>query len=157
MEQTMISKPDWTKVAEVELVYRSKVKPSERPQITSSLDAYNIIKILWEEDKIDLVEQFKVLFLNRANKVLCLYNLSSGGITGTVADPRLIYSAALKVNAVSLILSHNHPSGSLKPSDVDRELTRKIKNAGSYFDMKVFDHLIITSETYFSFNDEGLL
>ena len=144
-------------VAEVELVYRSKVKPSERPQITSSLDAYNIIKLLWEEEKIDLVEQFKVLFLNRANKVLCLYNLSSGGITGTVADQRLIYSAALKVNAVSLILSHNHPSGSLKPSDADRELTLKIKNAGSYFDMKVFDHLIITSETYFSFNDEGLL
>jgi DNA repair protein RadC len=144
-------------VAEVELVYRSKVKPSERPQITSSLDAYNIIKILWEEDKIDLVEQFKVLFLNRANKVLCLYNLSSGGITGTVADPRLIYSAALKVNAVSLILCHNHPSGSLKPSNADRDLTGKIKNAGSYFDMNVFDHLIITSETYFSFNDEGLL
>jgi DNA repair protein RadC len=144
-------------VAEVQLVYRSKVKPSERPQITSSLDAYNIIKVLWEEDKMDLVEQFKVLFLNRANKVLCLYNLSSGGITGTVADPRLIYSAALKVNAVSLILCHNHPSGSLKPSDADKELTCKIKNAGSYFDMKVFDHLIITSETYFSFNDEGLL
>jgi DNA repair protein RadC len=144
-------------VAEVELVYRSKVKPSERPQISSSLDAYNIIKILWEEEKMDMVEQFKVLFLNRANKVLCLYNLSSGGITGTVADPRLIYSAALKVNAVSLILCHNHPSGSLKPSDADKQLTQKIKNAGSYFDMKVFDHLIITSEAYFSFNDEGLL
>jgi DNA repair protein RadC len=104
-----------------------------------------------------MVEQFKVLFLNRANKVLCLYNLSSGGITGTVADPRLIYSAALKVNALSLILCHNHPSGSLKPSDADKQLTQKIKNAGSYFDMKVFDHLIITSEAYFSFNDEGLL
>ena len=89
--------------------------------------------------------------------MLCLYNLSSGGITGTVADPRLIYSAALKVNAVSLILCHNHPSGSLKPSNADRDLTGKIKNAGSYFDMNVFDHLIITSETYFSFNDEGLL
>ena len=144
-------------VAEVELVYKSKVKPSERPLITSSLDAYNVIKLLWDDDKIDLVEQFKVMFMNRANKVLCLYNLSSGGITGTVADPRLIYAAALRINAVSLILCHNHPSGSLKPCTADIELTRKIKCAGSYFDMKVFDHLIITSETYFSFSDEGLL
>ena len=146
-----------SQVAEVELVYKSKVKPSERPHITSSLDAYNVIKLLWEEDKIDLMEQFKVLFMNRANRILCLYNLSSGGITGTVADPRLIYAAALRINAISLILCHNHPSGSLKPSGADIDLTRKIKTAGTYFDMKVFDHLIITSETYFSFSDEGLL
>jgi DNA repair protein RadC len=146
-----------SQVAEVELIYKSKVKASERPHITSSLDAYNVIKPLWDEDKIDLMEQFKVLFMNRANKILCLYNLSSGGITGTVADPRLIYAAALKINAVSLILCHNHPSGNLKPSEADIDLTRKIKTAGSYFDMKVFDHLIITSETYFSFSDEGLL
>ena len=98
-------------VAEVELVYKSNVKASQRPLISSSLDAYNVLKDLWEEGKMDLVEQFKVLFLNRANRVLCLYNVSSGGITGTVADPRLIFTAALKVNAVSLVLSHNHPSG----------------------------------------------
>lgn len=95
-----------TQVAEVELIYKSKVKASERPLISSSLDAYNVLKDLWEEGKMDLVEQFKVLFLNRANRVLCLFNVSSGGITGTVADPRLIFSAALKVNAVALILSH---------------------------------------------------
>jgi DNA repair protein RadC len=144
-------------VAEVELIYKSKVKPSERPLITSSEDAYKIIKLLWDDDKIDLLEQFKVLFLNRANRVLCLYNLSSGGITGTVADPRLIYSAALKVNAVSLILCHNHPSGSLRPSRQDEELTQKIKGAGAFLDMKVFDHLIVSSEGYLSFADEGLL
>ena len=146
-----------SQVAEIELIYKSKVKPSERPNITSSHDAYKLIKLLWDEDKIDLVEQFKVLFMNRANKVLCIYNPSSGGITGTVADPRLIYSAALRINAVSLILCHNHPSGNLKPSQADIDLTRKIKCAGQYFDMKVFDHLIITSETYLSFADEGLL
>ena len=156
MEKKMLEET-LNQVAEVELVYRSKVKPSQRPNITSSLDAYNLIKLLWDENKIDLMEQFKVLFMNRANKVLCLYNLSSGGITGTVADPRLIYATALKINAVSLILCHNHPSGSLKPSQADIDLTRKIKTAGSYFDMKVFDHLIITSETYLSFADEGLL
>ena len=146
-----------SQVAEVELIYKSKVKPSERPNITSSHDAYELFKLLWDEDKIDLMEQFKVLFMNRANKALCIYNLSSGGITGTVADPRLVYAAALRINAVSLILCHNHPSGSLKPSGADIDLTRKIKTAGTFFDMKVFDHLIITSETYLSFADEGLL
>jgi DNA repair protein RadC len=146
-----------SKVAEVELVYKSKVKASERPQIASSKDAYDILLAVWEEGKMDLVEQFKVLFLNRANKVLCIYNVSSGGITGTVADPRLIYSAALKVNAVSLILAHNHPSGALKPSRQDEELTQKIKGAGAFLDIKVLDHLIVSSEGYYSLTDEGLL
>ena len=146
-----------SKVAEVELVYKSKVKASERPQIVSSLDAYEVLKAIWEEGKMDLVEQFKVLFLNRANKVLCVYNVSSGGITGTVADPRLIFSAALKVNAVSLVLSHNHPSGSLKPSRQDEDLTQKIKGAGAFLDIKVLDHLIMSGEGYYSFADEGLL
>lgn len=146
-----------SKVAEVELVYKSKVKACERPQISSSSDAYELLKAVWEEGKMDLVEQFKVLFLNRAGRVLCVYNVSSGGITGTVADPRLIYSAALKINAVSLILSHNHPSGHLKPSRQDEELTQKIKCAGAFLDIKVLDHLIVSSEGYYSFADEGLL
>jgi DNA repair protein RadC len=89
--------------------------------------------------------------------VLCLFNVSSGGITGTVADPRLIYTAALKVNAVSLILSHNHPSGALKPSRQDEELTQKIKSAGAFLDIKVLDHVILSSEGYYSFADEGLI
>jgi DNA repair protein RadC len=146
-----------TKVAEVELVYKSKVKASERPQVVSSADAYELMKVVWEDGKLDLVEQFKVLFLNRANKVLCLYHVSSGGITGTVADPRLIFSAALKVNAVALVLCHNHPSGALKPSRQDEELTQKIKGAGAFLDIKILDHLIVSSEGYYSFADEGLL
>lgn len=144
-------------VAEVELVYRSKVKASQLPLISTAHDAYTILKALWDDDKIDLVEQFKVLFLNRANRVLSLFNVSSGGITGTVADPRLIFTAALKVNAVSLILTHNHPSGLLKPSRQDEELTLKIKNAGAFLDIKVLDHVILSSEGYYSFADEGLL
>ena len=146
-----------SQVAEVELIYRSKVKASERPVISSSSDAYSVLKDLWEEGKMELVEQFKVLFLNRANRILCLFNVSTGGITGTVADPRIIYTAALKVNAVSLVLAHNHPSGSLKPSRQDEELTQKIKSAGSFLDIKVLDHVILSSEGYYSFADEGLL
>lgn len=93
-------------VAEVELVYRSKVKASGRPQIISASDAHDVLVALREEGKMDLLEQFKVLFLNRANRVLCVYNVSSGGLTGTVADPSLFFTAALKVNAVALILAH---------------------------------------------------
>ncbi|TDH18468.1 DNA repair protein [Segetibacter sp. 3557_3] len=149
--------PAWSIVSEVELTYKSKVKASERPQIASSRDAYQILLKVWNEGKIDLQEEFKILFLNRANKVLGVYHLSTGGITGTVADPRLIFMAALKANCVALVLAHNHPSGSLKPSRQDEELTQKIKNAGLLLDIKVLDHLIITSETYLSFADEGLL
>lgn len=156
MEQ-LINKEAVVKVAEVELVYRSKVKASERPVVQSSTDAANILRVLWEEGKIELVEQFKVLFLNRSNKVICVYNVSSGGVTGTVADPKLIFMAALRVNAVNIILCHNHPSGSFKPSRADEELTQKIKGAGNFLDIKVLDHVILTAESYFSFADEGLL
>ncbi len=156
MEQK-INKEALISVAEIELVYRSKTKASERPWINSSSDAASIFRQLWEEEKLELLEQFKVLFLNRANKVTSLYNLSSGGVTGTVADPKLIFTAALKVNATALILAHNHPSGTLKPSRADEELTQKIKGAGQFLDIKVLDHIILSAEGYFSFADEGLL
>jgi DNA repair protein RadC len=146
-----------TRVAEVDLVYKTKVKASDRTVITCSMDAYHLFIQCWEHDKISLVEQFKVLFLNRANQVLGVYHLSTGGITGTVADPRLIFAAGLKLNTCGIILAHNHPSGSLKPSRADEDLTMKIKQAGGFLDIKVLDHLIIHSDGYFSFADEGLL
>ena len=156
MEQEMM-KPEWCQVAEVELVYRTKVKPSQRPKITTSVDAYEILQKIWNRDKIELVEEFKVLLLNRSNKVLGVLDASSGGITGTVADPRIILTAAIKANAVGIVLSHNHPSGSVKPSRADEELTLKIREAARFLDMTVLDHIIITSEGYYSFADEGLL
>ena len=149
--------PAWTIASEVELVYKSKVKASERPQILSSKDAYEILMKIWDEGKIDFVEQFNILLVNRANKVLGVYKVSTGGITGTVADPRQIFAAALKANACGLVLAHNHPSGTLKPSKQDEQLTSKMKEAGSFLDIKVLDHLIVTSESYYSFADEGLL
>lgn len=156
MEQEMM-KPEWCQVAEVELVYKTKVKPSQRPKITTSVDAYEILQKIWNRDKIELVEEFKVLLLNRSNKVLGVLDASSGGITGTVADPRIILTAAIKANAVGIVLSHNHPSGSLKPSRADEDLTVKIREAARFLDMTVLDHIIITSEGYYSFADEGLL
>ncbi|MBI1779793.1 MAG: JAB domain-containing protein [Sphingobacteriales bacterium] len=156
MEQTMIQ-PEWTKVAEVELVYKTTIKASERPKISSVKDSYKLLKELWNENTIEMQEEFKVLLLNRGNKVIGIYEASAGGITGTVADPRLILAAAIKSLSVSIILSHNHPSGNLKPSRADEELTQKIKIAASYHDIKVIDHIIITSEGYYSFADEGVL
>ena len=157
MEQLSFLLPEWTKVAEVELVYKTKVKASERPKINSSKDIYDVLRQIWDENKIEMLEEFKVIFLNRGNRVTGVYEASSGGITGTVADPRLILAAAIKSLAVSIILSHNHPSGNLKPSRADEELTLKIKEAAKYHDIRVIDHIIITSERYYSFADEGLL
>jgi len=102
-------------------------------------------------------EIFAVIFLNRANKINHFEIVSAGGITGTVADPRVILKKALEENAVSIILCHNHPSGSLKPSRADEELTAKIKEAAKYFDIKVIDHIIVSEDGYFSFADEGIL
>lgn len=156
MEQTL-QFPDWTKVAEVELVYKTKIKASERPKINSSKDIYEIMHQLWDANKMDMLEEFKVLLLNRANRVMGIYEVSSGGMTGTVADPRLILAAAIKSLSVSVVLCHNHPSGNLTPSRADEQLTRKIKEAAAYHDITVLDHIILTSEAYYSFADEGLL
>ena len=145
------------KVAEVELIYKSKVKPSERPQVKTSKDCYQLLLQTWDENKLEFVEQFKVVLLNRAQRVLGIYELSTGGVSGTVADPKLVFIAALKANACNIILSHNHPSGNLKPSRTDEDLTRKIKEAGNFLDIKVIDHIIVTGEGYYSFADEGLL
>ncbi len=147
----------WKTVSEIDLVYRTKVKNSERPHITSSRCAYNLIKDCWDPGKIKFLEQFKVLLLNQSNKVLGIYEASSGGITGTVVDIRLLFAAALKAGAVGLIITHNHPSGSLLPSNPDRYITAKIAQAGELLDIKLLDHLIITEESYYSFADEGAL
>jgi DNA repair protein RadC len=154
-----LSLEELNNVSEIDIVYKRKVtcKVSERPQIKSSSDVYEILLHYWDQDKIDLIEEFKVLFLNRSNRVLQIYNASSGGITGTVADPRLILAAALKVAACSMMLAHNHPSTSLKPSKADEELTNKIKYAAQFHDIKVLDHIIVSSEGYYSFADEGVL
>lgn len=144
-------------VAEIQLSYRSNVKPSLRPRITCSKDAFEVLKESWDDSKMELVEHFKVLLTNRANKVLGILEISTGGITGTVADPRLIFVAALKAGSIGIILAHNHPSGNLKPSQADIELTRKIKEGGKLLEIQLLDHIILTTEGYFSFSDEGLI
>ncbi|WP_409415748.1 JAB domain-containing protein [Flavobacterium sp. PS2] len=148
---------NWQTVSEIELIYKTKVKNSERPQIKSSKDAYKLALSAWDYNKIELFEQFKVLLMNQAQKGLGIYEISSGGITGTIVDLRLIFSAALKANATSLIMIHNHPSGNLTASEADKQITRKVKEAGRLLDITLLDSLIITSESYYSFADEGAL
>ncbi|MFC4478983.1 MULTISPECIES: JAB domain-containing protein [Flavobacterium] len=148
---------NWNQVAEIQLVYKTKVKAAERPYISSSRSVYQLALQCWNPGTIEFFEQFKVLLLNQSNKVLGLYEVSSGGIAGTVVDLRLIFAAALKANAVSLIMIHNHPSGQTRPSGADIQITRKVKEAGKILDVTLLDHLIITPETYYSFADEGAL
>lgn len=102
-------------------------------------------------------EVFAVVYLNRANKINHFEIISKGGMTGTIADPRIILKKALENEATSVVLCHNHPSGNLKPSRADEELTTKIKEAAKYFDIKVLDHIIVSEDGYFSFADEGIL
>lgn len=144
-------------VAEIQLYYKSKVKAFLHPKITGSKDVYDVLKKYWDENKIDFIEQFKVLLLNRTNKVIGIYEVSSGTMTGTVADPKTIFVAALKGNACAVILAHNHPSGNLNPSQADINLTKDMVAAGKFLHIPVLDHIIITNETYYSFADEGLL
>lgn len=155
--EKLVKASAFNKVAEVKLTYRSKVKPSERPQVTTSIDCHNVLRQSWDAGKLEFVEQFKVMLLNRANRVLGIYELSTGGVAGTVADPKLVFVAALKACASSIVLCHNHPSGNTKPSAADLALTKKMKQAGELLDITVLDHIILTSETYYSLADEGLM
>ncbi|OSZ82070.1 DNA repair protein [Chitinophagaceae bacterium IBVUCB1] len=145
------------KISEVELVYRTKVKASERPSVNTSGDAYNILMQYWDENKIELLEQFKILLLNRASHVIGISDISTGGVAGTVVDPKIVFSTALKANASSIILAHNHPSGNLQPSKEDNAVTSKMREAGSFLDLRVLDHLIVTKDGYYSYADEGTL
>ncbi len=144
------------KVAEIEISYRPAI--GRKPVVVSSLDAYTELIEFFPTDTIALQERVVVMYLNRANRVLGIYELSKGGMTSTVVDIRLILSVALKISAVGIILAHNHPSGNLQPSTNDKDITNKIKEACKYFDIRLHDHLIVVPErTYYSFADEGSL
>lgn len=144
-----------TIVAALELGRRRKETESrEKPRITSSRDSFEALRPYFQ----DLPhEEFWVLLLNRANQVIRPLQISAGGVSGTVADPKLIFKAAVEHLASSLILAHNHPSGNLQPSQADRDLTKKLRGAGQLLDTPVLDHLILADHRYLSFADEGIL
>ncbi|HRG33549.1 MAG TPA: JAB domain-containing protein [Saprospiraceae bacterium] len=149
--------PPLLQVAEVMVKYQSNLPFANHPRVNSSEDAEKIFRINWGDD-MELVEEFNVLFLNRANYVKGLLRLSRGGLTGTVADPRILFATALKGLAVGIIAGHNHPSGSCKPSTQDIELTKKLKEIGKLHDIQLIDHIILTPQSgFYSFADEGML
>jgi DNA repair protein RadC len=147
-----------TNVSEVQLIYKNKVKASDRIKISCSRDAYKVFMDSWDAETIDFLESFKILLMSRSNAVLGILEISKGGTTGTVSDIKVIFSAALKGNASGIICAHNHPSGNLNPSESDSRLTQKLKDAGTLMDIQVLDHLIISTDgNYFSYADNGLL
>jgi len=145
-------------VSEVQLIYKNRVKASDRKKISSSIDAYKIFIENWNPEIIEFVEEFKILLMNRSNSVLGILEISKGGISGTVTDVRVIFQAAIKGNASGIICAHNHPSSNINPSESDTRLTQKLKEAGNLMDIQLLDHLIIaTEDDYYSFADNGLL
>jgi DNA repair protein RadC len=151
-------KTQQTTISEVKLVYRTKIKVSDRPQVKCSKDAYDIFMESWDRDSIEHIEEFKLLLMNRSNSVLGILSVSKGGLSGTVTDVRLIFQGAIKANASGIIVCHNHPSGNLNPSESDTKLTNKIKEAGNPMDIQLLDHLIIIpEESYYSMADEGIM
>lgn len=142
-------------LAEIKVSYSTN--NIEMQKITSSQVAFQLLLGSWNINTIELLEECKILLLNRANEVLGIYHLSKGGVSGTVVDAKIVFAVALKCNASGIILCHNHPSSNLSPSNVDKAITSKIKKAGELLDIVLIDHLIITTVGYYSFSENGLI
>jgi DNA repair protein RadC len=133
---------------------RNGLAIKDRPKIMSSKDAYQcVVSGLQDLNH----EEFKILLLNRNNRVIRLSTISKGGVAGTVVDPKIIFKLALDIQASAIILCHNHPSGNLQPSQADIDITRKIVQSGKLLEIKVLDHLIVANSAYYSFADEGMI
>jgi DNA repair protein RadC len=146
------------KVPEIKISFKmDKVKPSELYKVESSAQGCAALRQIFNADTFAWTEEAIVLCLNRANKVIGFYKLSSGGVSGTIMDPKVVFTVALNCGASSIILAHNHPSGNLQPSQSDKDVTEKIKAGGKLLEITLLDHIIVTEEGYLSFADEGLI
>lgn len=146
------------KVNEIKVSYKGRIPASFWKQISSSKDAAELLFETWDKGTIGFQESFKIVLLNKSNKVKGVYQISQGGITGTLVDIRILFAVILKTLSVGIILTHNHPSGKLQASQCDKQITEKIKKASQLFDVKLLDHIILTpSGSYLSFADEGIL
>lgn len=145
-------KGNWT-VAEIEISYKPII--TDHTVITSSYQAYELIKQLWHTEKINLQEQFAALFMNTSKKTIGWKVISTGNMTKCIIDIKLLVSLALHSMCTHVVIVHNHPSGNLKTSDSDETITKTIKDALKLIDVQLMDHLIITENGYYSFSDEG--
>lgn len=143
------------KISEISVSYSNSKQ--KKLKVRNSKESYEILLNSWDKNIIELQEEFKILLLNRSNTVLGVYPMSKGGVSGTIVDAKLVFSVALKCNASSIIIAHNHPSGNLSPSEGDKRITQKLFKAGKYLDITLLDHIIITKEDFYSFSDNGLM
>ena len=142
--------------SEVQIIYKSRIPASKRVQIKNSADAFNLFLEFWNKDTIEHHEEFKILLLNNKNVVLGIAEISKGGVTSTIIDPRIVFQYALKAHATGIIVGHNHPSCNPNPSESDVTITKKLTEAGSVLNIAVLDHIIICGDgKYFSLADEG--
>lgn len=155
MNQTQVK--SLYRASEIQIRYKNKVPYADRVKIRQPLDAYQTIMHSWDENKIELVEQFKILLLDRGNNCLGFSEISTGGVTGSVADPKIIFSTLLLAKASAVILCHNHPSSNLDPSKADIEFTEKIYQGGKILDISVLDHQIVSPYGYYSFVEKGIM
>jgi len=140
---------------EIKISYKGGRSSSHH--VKSAQESYGVLREIFDADTLEWKEESILLCLNSAHRLLGYYKISSGGMSGTVMDPRIIYTVALSAGATAIIVSHNHPSGSLKPSTADQEITNKLKDAGKLLDIKFLDHIIVTQESFFSFAENNLL
>lgn len=142
---------------EISVKFNEKVPRSELFQIVSSRDSYEAVKEIFNADTVDWIEEFLIICLNKGNKVTGFFKISQGGTDATIVDQKVVFTVALNCCATSIILAHNHPSGTLRPSQPDIEITGKLKTSGDILGITVLDHIIISDEGYFSFADEGMI
>lgn len=141
----------------IKLTYSSRIPAKERPTIKSSRDAYEILKGVYDQDTIEHVEHFYIICCNNAARCLGSKLISMGGVNQTVVDVKVVLQTALLCNATSIVLSHNHPSGNVTPSDHDKRITKQIIQASNTMGILVVDHIIMSADGYYSFADEGIL
>ena len=144
-------------IAEVKLSYKTNPAKSPKVQINNSADCYDVLIDNWDEGELEHKESLKVLLLNQNNIVLGIYTAAEGGIAGISVDVRVVLQAAILANASSIVLAHNHPSGNLKPSHQDIDMTKWMIEGASVVNIRVYDHIIVCKDKYFSFADKGLL
>ena len=144
-------------VSEVELSYKNRVPYSQRQKVTNSSSVYEVLRNIFPSETIDYRETFIVLYLNKAHQILGYSVVAEGGISQVAVDVKMIMQGALLANASVIILAHNHPSGNLNPSLEDRKLTEQVAEASKLFEIRVLDHLIVTSESFYSLSDNGYI
>ena len=140
-----------------EISLRMKNSGIAKCKISCSRDVADFFRMIFDSETLEIYESMFAVFLNRSNNTIGFFRVSQGGLSGTVIDIRLVLKTALESLAHSIIICHNHPSGNIQPSDADRQITSKLKQAAALMDIQILDHVVLTSDSYFSFSDEGLI